>query len=90
MAFLQGRHSGRPAEPAATRQQEAPRPGRPKRKAVRTETPAQRYDKNPAPWLSSFSKCNDVHVSLIEKTLAGICPAMLPIMLPPVGLQGRT
>ena len=45
MAFLQGRHSGRPAEPAATRQQEAPRPGRPKRKAVRTETPAQRYNK---------------------------------------------
>ena len=89
MAFLQGRHSGRPAEPAATRQQEAPRPGRPKRKAVRTETPAQRY-KNPAPWLSSFSKYNDARVSLTEKTLAGICLAMLPIMLPSAGRQDRT
>ena len=90
MVFLQGRHSGRHAEPATTRQQEAPRPGRPKRKAVRAETPTQRYDKNPTPWLSCFSKCNDVHVSLTEKTLAGICPVRLPIMLPPVGLQGRT
>ena len=90
MAFLQGRHSGRPAEPAATRQQEAPRPGRPKRKAVRTETPAQRYDKTPTPWLSSFSKCNDAHVSLTEKTLAGICPVTLLITLPPAGRQDRT
>ena len=67
MAFLQGRHSGRPAEPAATRQQEASRPGRPKRKAVGTETPAQRYNKNLTPWLSSFSKCNDARVSLTGK-----------------------
>ena len=44
---LQGRPSGRHAEPAATRQQRAPKPGRVKRKAVRTETPAQRYDKEP-------------------------------------------
>ena len=36
---LQGRPSGRHAEPAVTRQQGAPKPGRLKRKAVRTETP---------------------------------------------------
>ena len=42
--ILQGRPSGRCAEPAMTRQQGAPKPGRLKRKAVRTETPLQRYD----------------------------------------------
>ena len=41
---LQGRPSGRQAEPAVTRQQGAPKSGRLKRKAVRTETPSQRYD----------------------------------------------
>ena len=41
---LQGRPSGRRAEPAVTRQQGPPRPGRLTRKAVRTETPSQRYD----------------------------------------------
>ena len=41
---LQGRPSGRRAEPAVTRQQGAPKPGRLKRKAVRTEKPSQRYD----------------------------------------------
>ena len=45
---------------------------------------------NIAPWLSSFLKCNDARVSLTEKMLAGICPAMLPITLPPVGRQDRT
>ena len=39
---LQGRPSGRHAKPAVTRQQGAPKPGRLKRKAVRTETPLQR------------------------------------------------
>ena len=41
---LQGRPSRRRAEPAVTRQQGAPTPGRLKRKAVRTEMPSQRYD----------------------------------------------
>ena len=44
---LQGRPSGRHAEPAVTHQQGAPKPGRLKRKAVRTETPSQRYEKEP-------------------------------------------
>ena len=44
---LQGRPSGRHAEPAVTPQQGAPKPGRLKRKAVRTETPSQRYGKGP-------------------------------------------
>ena len=44
---LQGRPSGRHAEPAVTHQQGAPKPGRLKRKAVRTETPSQRYDTEP-------------------------------------------
>ncbi len=39
--------SGRHAQPAVTRQQGAPKPGRLKRKAVRTETPPQRYDTEP-------------------------------------------
>ena len=43
---LQGRPSERRAEPAATRQQGAPKPGRLKRKAVRTETQAQMYSLN--------------------------------------------
>ena len=46
---LQGRQSGRRTEPAVTCQQGAPKPGRLKRKAVRTETPSQRYDLKPAP-----------------------------------------
>ena len=29
--------------------------------------PIQRYKKNPTPWLSCFSKCNDARVSLTEK-----------------------
>ena len=37
-----GRPSGRHAEPAVTHQQGAPKPGRLKTKAVRTETPSQR------------------------------------------------
>ena len=41
---LQGRPSRRHAEPAVTHQQGAPKPGRLKRKAARTETPSQRYD----------------------------------------------
>ena len=45
--ILQGRPSGRHAEPAVTHQQGAPKPGRLKRKAVRTETPSQRYEKEP-------------------------------------------
>ena len=44
---LQGRSSGRHAEPAVTHQQGAPTSGRLKRKAVRTETPSQRYEKEP-------------------------------------------
>ena len=40
---LQGRPSGCHAEPVVTRQQGASKPGRLKRKAVRTETPLQRY-----------------------------------------------
>ena len=44
---LQGRPSGRHAEPAVTRQQGAPKPGRLKRKAVRTKTSSQRYEKEP-------------------------------------------
>ena len=40
---LQGRPLGRHAEPAVTHQQGAPKPGRLKRKAVRTETSLQRY-----------------------------------------------
>ena len=40
---LQGRPSGRQAEPAVTRQQGAPKSGRLKRKAVRTEMSFQRY-----------------------------------------------
>ena len=44
---LQGRTSGRHAEPAVTHQQGALKPGRLKRKAVRTETPSQRYEKEP-------------------------------------------
>ena len=39
----QGRPSGCHAKPAVTRQQGAPKPGRLKRKVVRTETPLQRY-----------------------------------------------
>ena len=41
---LQGRPSGRHAEPAVTHQQGAPKPGRLKRKEVTTEMPLQRYD----------------------------------------------
>ena len=41
---LQGRPSKRRGELAATCQQGAPKPGRLKRKATRTETPSQRYD----------------------------------------------
>ena len=44
---LQGRSLGRLAEPAVTHQQGAPKPGRLKRKADRTETPSQRYEKEP-------------------------------------------
>ena len=44
---LQGRLSGCHAEPAVTHQQGAPKPGRLKRKAVRTGTPSQRYEKEP-------------------------------------------
>ena len=44
---LQGRPSGRHAKPMVTHQQGAPKPGRLKRKAVRTETPSQRYEKEP-------------------------------------------
>ena len=44
---LQGRPSGRHAEPAVTHQRGAPKPGRLKRKAVWTETPSQRYEKEP-------------------------------------------
>ena len=40
---LRGRPSGHQAEPTVTRQQGAPKSGRLKRKAVRTETPLQRY-----------------------------------------------
>ena len=42
---LQGRPSGRHAEPAVSHRQGAPKPGRLKRKAVRTKTPTQRYEK---------------------------------------------
>ncbi|XBI65257.1 hypothetical protein VPH35_045146 [Triticum aestivum] len=42
----QGRPSGRHAEPAATSQQGPARPGRLKRNAVRTETPAQRMEQS--------------------------------------------
>ena len=41
---LQGRPLGCRAEHAVTRQQGAPKPGRLKRKVVRTEMPSQRYD----------------------------------------------
>ena len=41
---LQGRSSEHRAEPAMTRQQGAPKPGRLKRKVVRTKTLLQRYD----------------------------------------------
>ena len=51
---LQGRPSGRRAEPAVTRQQGAPKPGRLKRKAFMTETSSRGMKRNPAPWLSSF------------------------------------
>ena len=44
---LQGRPSGRHAEPTVTHQQGAPKPGGLKRKVVRTETPSQRYEKEP-------------------------------------------
>ena len=44
---LQGRPSGRHAEPAVTHQRGAPKPGWLKRKAVRTKTPSQRYEKEP-------------------------------------------
>ena len=44
---LQGRPSGRRAKPAVTRQQGAPKPDRLKRKAVRTETLSQRYEREP-------------------------------------------
>ena len=47
--ILQGRPSGRRAEPAATHQQGAPKPGRLKRETVRTETPSQRNDLKLAP-----------------------------------------
>ena len=40
---LQGRSSGQKAEPVATSQQGAARPGRLKRSEVRIEAPAQRY-----------------------------------------------
>ena len=44
---LQGRPSGHQAEPVVTHQQGAPKPGRLKRKAVRTETSSKRYEKEP-------------------------------------------
>ena len=47
--ILQGRQSGRRAEPAVAHQQGAPKPGRLKRKAVRTETSFQRYNLKLAP-----------------------------------------
>ena len=40
---LHRRPSGRHAEPAVTHQQGAPKPGRLKRTAIKTETPLQRY-----------------------------------------------
>ena len=51
---LQGRSSGRHAEPAVTHQQGAPKPGRLKRKAVRTEMPSQRYEKEPCSVVTVF------------------------------------
>ena len=51
---LQGRSSRRHAEPAVTHQQGAPKPGRLKRKVVRTETPSQRYEKEPRSVLVVF------------------------------------
>ena len=46
---LEGRQSGRRAEPAVARQQGTPKLGRLKRKAVRTETPLLRYNLKLAP-----------------------------------------
>ena len=46
LMYLMKRQSGHHAEPAGASQQEAPRQGRLKRKAVRTETQAQRYSLN--------------------------------------------
>ena len=51
---LQGRPSGRHAEPAVAHQQGAPKPGRLKRKAVRTETPLQRYKREPCSMVVVF------------------------------------
>ena len=68
---LQGRPSGRHAKPAVTHQQGAPKPGRLKRKAVRTETPLQRYNLKPDPLLSSL-EYNNVPCPLAEKVLAGL------------------
>ena len=53
---LQGRPSGRDAEPIVTHQQGTPKPGRLKRKAVRTETPTQRYDTEPRSVVVIFLK----------------------------------
>ena len=47
LIFCNVPQQGHHAEPAVTRQQGAPKPGRLKRKAVRTETPSQRYEKEP-------------------------------------------
>ena len=46
---IEGKPSARHDEPVVTHQQRAPKPGRLKRKAVRTKTLSQRYDLKPAP-----------------------------------------
>ena len=51
---LQGRPSGRHAKPAVTHQRGTPKPGRLKRKAVRTETLSQRYEKEPCSMVVVF------------------------------------
>ena len=44
---LTGKALGMPCRTRVTHQQGAPKPGRLKRKAVRTETPSQRYEREP-------------------------------------------
>ena len=60
---LQGRPSGRHAKLAVTHQQGTPKPGRLKRKASGLIRRRRGMIHNLAPWLSSFLKYNDVHVS---------------------------
>ena len=87
---LQGRSSRQKAEPAATGQQGAARPGRLKRPAVRIETPAQRYVAPSFIPRHYSQRQTNAHAFFIGKrALAGLYTERLLIAPPPARLQVR-